>query len=221
MTALTLSFNRYQKNNVSLLGINIDFMLKFDDHVTEICKKASKKLSVLKRLGRFLTKQGKLVIYNSFIASNFSYCPLAWHFCSIASTNKLEKVQERALRFINNDYSSSLKKLLSQTKTEPLHVKRLKLMACEVFKMVNKLSPEYIQDMISIKTSTYNFRGERKADIPRVNTTRYGLRSFRSEAPRIWNSLPSNLRVAESYPQFRRLLRRWDGLGCGCPLCCS
>ena len=85
-------------------------------------------------------------------------------------------------------------------------------MACEVFKIVNKLSPEYIQDMISIKTSTYNFRGERKADIPRVNTTRYGLRSFRSEAPRIWNSLPNNLRVAESYPQFRGLLRRWDGL---------
>ena len=79
------------------------------------------------------------------------------------------------LRFINNDYSSPLKKLLSQTKTEPLHAKRLKLMACEVFKIVNKLWPEYIQDRISIKTSTYNFRGERKADIPRVNTTRYGL----------------------------------------------
>ena len=31
------------ENNVSLLGINIDFMLKFDDHVTEICKKASVK----------------------------------------------------------------------------------------------------------------------------------------------------------------------------------
>ena len=93
-------------------------------------------------------------------------------------------------------------------------------MACEVFKIVNKLSPEYIQDMISIKTSTYNFRGERKADIPRVNTKKYGLRSFRSEAPRIWNSLPNNLWVAESYLQFRGLLRRWDGLGCGCPLCC-
>ena len=54
------------ENNVSLLGINIDFMLKFDDHVTEICKKASKQLAVLKRLGRFLTKQGKLVIYNFY-----------------------------------------------------------------------------------------------------------------------------------------------------------
>ena len=36
-------------NNVSLLGINVDFMLKFDDHVTEIYKKASKQLAVLKK----------------------------------------------------------------------------------------------------------------------------------------------------------------------------
>ena len=66
---------------------------------------------------------------------------------------------------------------------------------------------------------TYNFRAERHAEVPRVNTTRYGLRSFRSEAARVWNSLPNELRVAESYPQFRRMIRGWDGLGCKCPLC--
>ena len=77
------------EENVTLLGVNIDFMLSFDDHVTDICDKASKQLTVLKRLGRFLTKQGKLTIYNSFIVSNFNnYCPLAWHFCSMSSTNK-------------------------------------------------------------------------------------------------------------------------------------
>ena len=206
-------------DNVTLLGINLDYMLKFDTHVSEICKKASQQLAVFKRLGRFLTKQGKLIIYNSFIASNFSYCPLAWHFCSVSSTNKLEKVQERALRFINNDYSSSINDLLKSTNTQPLHVRRLKQMACEVFKIVNKLSPEYINDLVNIKPSTYNFRAERLAEVPRVNTTRYGLRSFRSEAARVWNSLPNELRVAESYPQFRRMIRGWDGLGCKCPLC--
>ena len=97
-------------------------MLKFDTHVSEICKKASQQLAVLKRLGRFLTKQGKLIIYNSFIASKFSYCSLAWHFCSVSSTNKLEKVQERALRFINNDYSSPINDLLKSANTQPLHV---------------------------------------------------------------------------------------------------
>ena len=66
-------------------------MLRFDDHVAEICKKASKQLAVLKRIGRFLTKQGKMTIYNSFIVSNFNYCPMAWHFCNASSTNKVEK----------------------------------------------------------------------------------------------------------------------------------
>ena len=56
---------------------------------------------------------------------------------------------------------------------ESLHAKKLQLMTCEVFKIVNKLSPEYIQDMINIeKFPYYSFRGENKADIPRVNTTR-------------------------------------------------
>ena len=116
------------EDTVTLLGVNIDYMLKFDNHVADICKKAPKQLAVLKRLGRFLTKKGKLVIYNSFIASNFSYCPLVWHFCSASSTNKLEKLQERALRFINNDYSSSLGKLFNLSNTQPLHVRRIKQM---------------------------------------------------------------------------------------------
>ena len=47
------------EENVTLLGVNtcIDFMFSFDDHVTDICKKASKQLAVLKRLGRFLTNR--------------------------------------------------------------------------------------------------------------------------------------------------------------------
>ena len=92
-------------------------------------------------------------------------------------------------------------------------------MAREVFKIVNKLFPEYINDLVKIKPSTYNFLVERHAEVPRVNTNRYGLRSFRSEATRVWNSLPNELRVAESYPQFRRMVRSWNGLECKCPLC--
>lgn len=206
-------------DNVTLLGINIDFMLSFDDHVSEICKKASKQLAVLKRLGRFLTKLGKITIYNSFIVSNFNYCPIAWHFCSTASMMKMEKVQERALRFINNDFTSSLEELLKTTNTVPLHVGRMRQIACEVFKIINNISPSYIRDLITVRDSSYNFRSEKQATLPQVKSTRYGLRSFRYEAARIWNSLPNSVRLAESYPQFRRLLHAWDGHICKCPTC--
>ena len=178
------------EDKVILLGINLDFMLRFDDHVSQICKRTSKQLAVLKRNGRFLTKQGKMTIYNSFIVSNFNYCPLAWHFCSISSTNKLEKNQERTLRFINNNFTSSLQALLTSTNTDPLHVRRMKQMASEVYKIVNDIAPDYIKDLINIKKSTNNFRRENQASLPAVKSTRYGLRSFRYEAARIWNRSP-------------------------------
>ena len=41
------------EEKVTFLGINIDFMLKFDYYISEICKYASKQLAVLKRLGWF------------------------------------------------------------------------------------------------------------------------------------------------------------------------
>ena len=85
-------------------------------------------------------------------------------------------------------------------------------MATEVFKIVNDMSPEYIKDLITIQNSSYNFKRENQASISQVKSTRYGLRPF--EAARIWNCLPNDLRKAESFPQFRRLLHAWEGIIC-------
>ena len=135
-----------------------------------------------------------------------------------AQTN-LKKSKRGPLDSLTMIYSSPLSDLLKSTNTQPLHVRRLQQMACEVYKIVNKMSPEYLSDLVKIKSSHYNFRAERQAEVPRVNSSRYGLRSFRSEAARVWNSLPNEIRVADSYPQFRRLIRSWDSHICGCPLC--
>ena len=127
--------------SVLLLGVEFDHLLTFNNHIAGICRKSARQLAVLKRLGHLLTLKGKLPIYKSFIECNFNYCPLIWHFCSQANTNKLEKIQERAILFIYNNYSSSHSDLLKLSGTEYLHLKRLKLMACDVFKIVNYLSP--------------------------------------------------------------------------------
>ena len=88
-------------------------------------------------------------------------------------------------------------------------------MASEVYKIVHDIAPEYVKDLINIKTSHYNFRNENQARLPAVKSTRYGLRPFRYEAARIWNCLPNDLRLAESFSQFKRLLHAWDGKICG------
>ena len=207
------------ENSVVLLGIEIDHSLTFNTHIANICKKSARQLAVLKRLGHLLTRQGKLAIFKSFITSNFNYCPLIWHFCSQSSTKKLEKIQERALRFIYNDYSSTHHDLLKTANTEHLHVKRIKEMACEVFKIVNNIAPSFIQNLITLKCSQYSMRKENTAVVPKANTSKYGLKSFVHDGPRVWNSLPNEMRKTFNYGEFRRLIRNWDGPSCNCSIC--
>jgi hypothetical protein len=49
--------------------------LKFNSHISNICKKASMKLNVVKGLGKYLNRIGKLTIYHSFILANLNCLP--------------------------------------------------------------------------------------------------------------------------------------------------
>ena len=77
---------------------------------------------------------------------------------------KWKKIQERAIRFINNDFSSPLKTLLVMSNTSPLHVRRIKPIASEVYKIVNDLSPSYIQDLVQVKVSNYDYNCGAKSE---------------------------------------------------------
>ena len=125
-----------------------------------MCRKASKQLNMLKRLGKYLNKLGRLTIYYSFIMSNFNYCPLSWHFTNETNTKKIEKIQERALRFIYEDHASSYEQLLKKSGLPSLKVRRLRSIATETFKILHQLSPEYLYGLITYKDSYYNFRNK-------------------------------------------------------------
>ena len=69
-------------NSADLLGIHIDNKLTFDNHIFNLCNKASTQLNAIGRLKCYLGKKELEVIVNSFIYSNFNYRPLVWHFSS-------------------------------------------------------------------------------------------------------------------------------------------
>ena len=207
------------EENVKLLGVPLDFQLNFNTHVSNICKKASKQLKVLKRIGKHLCKLGKLKIYHSFILSNFNYCPLTWHFCGEANTKKIEKIQERALRFIYSDYSSSYESLLIKSQLPSLKVRRLRTIALESFKILNNLSPAYLNDLLTFKKHSYSFRYQKTVEVPQVRTVKHGSRSFRSAAAKIWNSLPQDLREISTFNVFKNQINAWSGGTCTCSFC--
>ena len=134
-----------------LTQANLRDKLKFNEHITHICKQAAKQVSVLRRFSKILTEKEKLLIFNAFILSNFNYCPLVWHLCGKSDTAKMEKIQERALRFVFNDLSSSYSDLLRRSSKPSLLLSRLRKLSIEVYKITTLSGPSFLHDLYQKK----------------------------------------------------------------------
>ena len=205
------------QSSVSLLGVEIDNKLNFDQHIATLCKKAGAQINAISRLKTFLGMEERKVLIESFIYSNFNYCPLVWHFCSAASKNKIEKIQERSLRFLYNDYNSTYAELLDKADKPTMEVRRLRNLATEIFKTLNNLNPTFMQEMF-IKSS-YSARRPNDLFVSRVQSETFGRKSLLSLGPRIWNSLPEHIKEKTSINQFQASMKMWFGEKCFCSIC--
>ena len=63
------------EDNVKLLGVTIDSDLNFDNHISEMCKKASRQLNISKRIGKYMNRLGRLTSYYSFLFRSEFFFP--------------------------------------------------------------------------------------------------------------------------------------------------
>jgi hypothetical protein len=87
-------------DQMRLLGVDIDEKMNFSVHISEMCKKVSRKVGVLMRLRNMIPESAKLTIYKSSILPYLAYCQLVWHFCKSSDSKKVERIQERVLRAV-------------------------------------------------------------------------------------------------------------------------
>ena len=78
----------------------IDYKLNFEEHLSKVCHKASQKLNALTRITSYMNINQRKRIMRAFISSQFGYCPLVWFFCSRKINNRMNRIQERALRIV-------------------------------------------------------------------------------------------------------------------------
>ena len=96
------------------LGILIDSELSFDQHVSSIPSKVSKKLQALGCIATFMSFKKCRALMKAFIESQFDYCPLVWMFHVRIMNNKINCNHEKALKLLDSDHVSSYSKLLKK-----------------------------------------------------------------------------------------------------------
>ena len=130
--------------------------------------------------------------------------------------NKIERIQERALRFINNDYHLDYLTLLSKSKHVTMEVKRMRFLCTEIYKTLNGLNPNYMNQIFVKSSSRYSSRRPQDLMAPRVNQTKFGLKSIQYEGAKLWNHLPNSIKSAENLEIFKKLIKSWQGPTCKC-----
>ncbi len=95
---------------------------------------------------------------NYQILSNFNYCLITWHFCEKTSTKKIEVMQERELLFMFYDRTSIHSSLLAKCNYTTLHISCIKAITSDVFKSLNNLNSNFMNEMFQVKYITYDLR---------------------------------------------------------------
>ena len=155
---------------------------------------------------------------NAFIYSQFCFCPLIW-MCHRSNNNYINRIHERSLRIVYRDETSSFMKLLEKSKCVTVHHRNLQVIAREIYKAVNNLSSSLMSKLFKIKETNYNLHRENTLVVSNVHTTRYGIDSISYLGPKIWDSVPAEIKSFPTLNCFKQAIKTWIPVKCLCMLC--
>ena len=118
--------------------------MSFENHIAKDGSKARAKIKGLVRIASFLNKTRRKLPMNAFFKSQISYCPLSWIFHSPTLNNNINRLYKRYLRIKYNDNTSSFADLLEIVNSVSVHHGNIQVLATELCKFVNVLSPKLV-----------------------------------------------------------------------------
>ena len=123
----------------------------------------------------------------------------------VKSLNKIEN--------LHKDYGSSYDELLYLSGSCAINVRLKGNLCVEIYKTLNDLNSSFMRENFETRKTkrAVSERYKINLEIPRVNQTSFGTKSFRFYGPKIWNSLPYHIKSAEILLCFKNVIKSWNG----------
>ena len=162
-------------------------------------------------------KQRKLIV-NTFILSQFGYCPLVWMFHNRTLNNRINRIHERALRIIYQDKNSSFDELLTRDGSFTIHHRNVQTLCIELYKVAYGVAPKIMRLVFPTKR-TIQYPWENIFQTNNIRTVTWGSESLSYLGPKFWSILPLHLKKLPSLKRFKPAIRSWRPENCPCRLC--
>jgi hypothetical protein len=129
------------EKTVKYLGVNINEKLSWNDHISQVTKKAHNTISFLQRNTSNCPRDTKALCYTTLVRPLVEYSSVVWDPHTQTNIREIEKVQRRAARYVFNDYrrTTSVTNLLQTLQWISLEERRAKAKAVMMFRALNGL----------------------------------------------------------------------------------
>lgn len=186
------------------LGVSITSDMKWNQHISNICKKANNTMSFLKRNLNIRNANIKEKAYKSLVRPTLEYACTTWDPYLKEDKNRIEMVQRRAARYVVNRYhnTSSVTSMLEELKWPTLEERRQRARLVLMYKIVNGLVKIDATDRLVQPSRLSRNMGQHSFQIPSCNTI-IRKESFYPRTIRDWNALPTDTATAKSLESFK------------------
>ena len=149
----------------------IDENLSWKAHIHEISKKVSSGIGALKRVRPFVSMHSAIKIYKGLIEPHFDYCSAVWAGLTQQLSEKLQQLQNRAIRVITkSSYDTSSRLLLNSPDWDNLSTRRAKQKANLMYKCINNLAPAYLCNLFVPRAPNYDLRNAKRLLLSKPRT---------------------------------------------------
>ena len=191
---------------VKYLGVNLDNTLTLTPHINSITSACYLYLRKIRSIRKYLSQKDTETLIHAFISSRLDVCNSLFFGLAKYSLLKLQRVQNAAVRTIfslkkRESVSDHITSLHWLTVDQRVAFKILLL----VFKCLNMMAPHPLIDLLKVKDS-YTNKLEVNTFFP---SSEIGKRAFCYSAPRLWNCLPTSLRVLDNTDSFKAKLKHF------------
>lgn len=176
------------------LGVTLDKTLTLKTQIDKVYKKSSSRLKLLKRIRPHIPSKVAVTIFQSMIEPLPMYCCMIYGNLHATGSNKIQSIQDRG-KFIIGDQSYS---------PASLRTLRDRKVATQVFKSLNKLSPECMHEKFEFFSHNICTRGNNSLLKLPAMRTEAGRKSFEFYGALVFNKLSKELREQKSLITFKR-----------------
>ena len=199
---------------VRSLGVVLDENLNMKDHLRQQKKKLVHNLINISRIAKFLNKGTKMKLVHGLILSNIDFCNSILHGLPDCDLRMFQLIINSAARTVAGMPRFSRERITPIC--IDLHIlpvkARIKYKICLLaHKALTSGEPKYLADLLHRRETVSSLRSSsvRQLEEPIISRSSSSNRAFAYCAPRLYNTLPGELRTIESVGTFKKKLKTY------------